>query len=547
MATKKEKMKNALAALGELLMSPGHVGSFVIRKGDGLDESQIKLLLEIGCLREPVDGWYVVCRNEDSHDPANWYRVFWQFIAEYLDDRYQKQWCLSPGCSIDFISGETLIPEELVIRSETARGTVTELPFGTCLVEVSGDVPEDAVREDRYGVRLFPPHKALLKVSDDFLDRHCLEARTCLAAITDPSDLIKAAKEEYYPERALGLAKEMRNFGRGETADAITQAIDEYMKGAEKVFFPQHDRPLRMTQTGTIGNRIRQMWRLMRPQVRLVKEGMDCRGRSRSVKEIILRLEHTLESEFLEVPNKTEFEADLPELREDYKSVTLEAAAKGGEIRREEVQETCRKIDMEGSLSFGLHNAFKKVAKDILDSLTGGSPIANLAAHHCANWNYSLFKPGIDEGMFDASEHLHDRQEGKDTCITGARHIPFDAERVKEAMDALSEAFQREDDPFVRAVLGHFFLIYIQPFNAGNILTAWLLMNSQLVAAGYPWIALPEYYRDEYMEALKEAAELEHTDRLAALMARLIRSSWNTDLRKVDASLEYMEEGISGE
>ena len=72
-------------------------------------------------------------------------------------------------------------------------------------------------------------------------------------------------------------------------------------------------------------------------------------------------------------------------------------------------------------------------------------------------------------------------------------------------------------------------------------------MNSQLVAAGYPWIALPEYYRDEYMEALKEAAELEHTDRLAALMVRLIRSSWNTDLRKVDAGLEYMEEGISGE
>ena len=57
MATKKEKMKNALAALGEILMSPGHVGSFVIRKDDGLDESQIKLLLEIGTIREPVDGW----------------------------------------------------------------------------------------------------------------------------------------------------------------------------------------------------------------------------------------------------------------------------------------------------------------------------------------------------------------------------------------------------------------------------------------------------------------------------------------------------------
>ena len=539
MKANKKQMREALSALGEILMSPGHIGSLVIRKDDGLDENQIKSLLDLGCLKEPVEGWYIVCRNEDSHDPTNWYRVYWQFIAAFLDDLYEKRWCLSPECSLDFISGDTLIPEDLVIRSASAKGTIRELPFGTSLVEIQGDVPEDAVHEERYGVRLFPLHSALLKVSEEYLRIHSVEAKACLAKINDPSELIKFALEEHYPERALALATEFRKFGRTDTANAITEAVNEYMRDAEKVFFPHTDKPLRMTGTGTLGNRIRLMWRLMRPELLLAKDYMKCRESNRPIKEIILRLQHTLEKEDYGILRTAAFEGDLPEFREDYRSQLGEG--------NEDLEETSRRIDRECVLSFGLHDALKRVAKDILDSLTGGNRIANLAARHYKDWNYLLFKPGIKEGMFDASEHLQNRVEEKDTCITGSRHIPFDAEGIDDALNGLSEAFQREEDPFVRAVLGHFFLIYIQPFTAGNIQTAWLLMNSQLVAAGYPWISLPEYDMEEYMKALKETAELEHIDRLVALIGRRIRFSWNTDLREVAADLEYIEEGITGE
>ena len=72
-------------------------------------------------------------------------------------------------------------------------------------------------------------------------------------------------------------------------------------------------------------------------------------------------------------------------------------------------------------------------------------------------------------------------------------------------------------------------------------------MNSQLVAAGYPWINLPEYYVNEYKTALREAAELEHVERLVAVVARLIRASWKTDLRKLAGNTDYLENGITGQ
>jgi hypothetical protein len=49
---------------------------------------------------------------------------------------------------------------------------------------------------------------------------------------------------------------------------------------------------------------------------------------------------------------------------------------------------------------------------------------------------------------------------------------------------------------------------------------------------------------EEYMKALKEAVELEHIDRLVALMARLMRASWKTDLRKLMANFDYMDNGF---
>ena len=539
----------ALSALKEFLLSrPEDRRGPVLRDIGPLGEENIRILQDDGTLREVLPGWYIVCLSKEEDDPTDWYRAYWRFIVEYLDDKYAGKWCLSPEDSLDFYSCYTVIPEELVIRSKTAKGTILQLPSGTSIVEIQGEAPEDTVREERYGVRLFPLHKALLKVPGDFFSGHELEARTCIAMISDPAALIECAKEEFYPDRARLIAAELHKIGRSETAAAITEAIDEYMEGAEGLFSTHADKPANLRKTGPLGNRILLMWRRLRREILLWKEGEGCgRGKTRPVGEVVLRMQDTPENEDFGILDVLEFERDLPDCRPDYKGGPEESAFEEEKKASKLMLDLTIGIRKRALLSRGVRKAFRLVARDVLDSLTGGNKIQCLAARHYAEWNYTLIKPGADEGMFDRHELLWERRKGKDSCIPASRHIPVDPAAMEEALEALSEAFQREDEPFVRAILGHFFIIYIQPFTSGNIQTAWLLMNSQLVAAGYPWIELPDYYIEEYVKALKEAAELEHIERLVTLVVRLMRQSWKTDLRKVHRSHEFCQEGLTGD
>ena len=90
--------------------------------------------------------------------------------------------------------------------------------------------------------------------------------------------------------------------------------------------------------------------------------------------------------------------------------------------------------------------------------------------------------------------------------IRNSMHVPLNPDAVLDAMMALSKLMQEEPDAFVRAVLGHFFFVYIHPFMDGNGRTARFTMNSQLVTCGYPWIVVPVERREEYMASLEKAS-----------------------------------------
>ena len=73
-------------------------------------------------------------------------------------------------------------------------------------------------------------------------------------------------------------------------------------------------------------------------------------------------------------------------------------------------------------------------------------------------------------------------------------------------MSALSDLMMQEENALVRAILGHFFFVYIHPYMDGNGRTARFVMNSQLVTVGYPWVVIPVERRQEYMVALEQAS-----------------------------------------
>ena len=75
-------------------------------------------------------------------------------------------------------------------------------------------------------------------------------------------------------------------------------------------------------------------------------------------------------------------------------------------------------------------------------------------------------------------------------------------------MPVFVELLESEDNAIVRAILGHFFFVYIHPYMDGNGRTARFLMNVMLVTGNYPWRIVTVEERTTYMAALEKASKL---------------------------------------
>jgi Fic family protein len=111
-----------------------------------------------------------------------------------------------------------------------------------------------------------------------------------------------------------------------------------------------------------------------------------------------------------------------------------------------------------------------------------------------------LFYPLVHAGILKASDLVVYRRSP--VYIKDAIHIPPPFESVVDAMETLFDLLQKEDNGAVRAVLGHYFFVYIHPYMDGNGRLARFLMNLMLVSAGYPWTIIHVTDRTEYMKSL---------------------------------------------
>lgn len=92
--------------------------------------------------------------------------------------------------------------------------------------------------------------------------------------------------------------------------------------------------------------------------------------------------------------------------------------------------------------------------------------------------------------------------------ISGAEHKPVDALHVPEQMTALIDWYSTKATglhPVERAARVHGEFVKIHPFVDGNGRTARLLMNLELMKAGFPAAVLPVQSRLAYYEALDTA------------------------------------------
>jgi len=90
-------------------------------------------------------------------------------------------------------------------------------------------------------------------------------------------------------------------------------------------------------------------------------------------------------------------------------------------------------------------------------------------------------------------------------------------------MPAYFSLLHEEEEPAVRAVLGHFFFVYIHPYIDGNGRMGRFLMNVMLASGGYPWTVIPLDTRAEYVAALEEASVRKNIEPFSRFLAGLVQ------------------------
>jgi Fic family protein len=85
-------------------------------------------------------------------------------------------------------------------------------------------------------------------------------------------------------------------------------------------------------------------------------------------------------------------------------------------------------------------------------------------------------------------------------------HTPPRYEVLRDLMPVFFELLEKEDNPAVRVILGHFIFVYIHPYVDGNGRIGRFLMNLFLASGGYHWLVIPIEHRAEYMQTLESAS-----------------------------------------
>ena len=502
MATIQEKLAESLAVLKAY--QDAHGDNLVIQGADTLGRTHTERLVSSGYLQMVIKGWYIPSSPGSEGDSTVWYVSYWSFITAYLDNRFQEDWCLSPELSLYFHSGKTVIPKQLIVRSESGANNILQLPFGTSLVDIKASLPPEVIREPRYGVRLYPMEYALLMVGPDYYRRDALEARACLASLRDVSPIVSAAIDGGHTTRAGRVAGALRSIGREEMADGLLRMMRQVGHTVTEENPFEEDVRIETFSVSPHVSRIRLMWKQMRE---VVLETLKVKPVHQDAASILAMMDATY-------------------VKDSYHSLSIEGykiteglleRVRSGDWNPEKDAEDKERRD--ALAARGYYQAYELLKQGVADCFSGQSP-AQLYVKGHQDWHFQLFEPCIRAGIVKASDLVGYRRH--QVYIRNSMHTPLNPDAVLDAMSTLSDLMTEEDNALVRAILGHFFFVYIHPYMDGNGRTARFVMNSQLVTTGYLWVVIPVERREEYMAALEKASVGEDVEPFVRFVGNLM-------------------------
>ncbi|PCJ48685.1 MAG: cell filamentation protein Fic [Gammaproteobacteria bacterium] len=507
MATPSDKLAQSLEILKSLQDQ-----EIVAIRTSLLTRTHRERLLRNGFIKGVIKGWYISSRpDEPPGESTAWYTSFWGFCADYLNNRFNGEWCLSPEQSLSIHIGNLCVPNQLLVRSQKGGNKPTPLLFETSIFDLRLELPvkQDIITKNGLNIMSLP--SALVNCSPRYFSTHPIEMRAALAMISSASDILHRLLKGGHSKVAGRLAGAFRNIGRDKIAENIIAAMRsaDYTIHEDDPFEDQPSIVFTPRDTSPYVNRMRMNWAIMRGSVieRFPSPpniSTDTQTYLKQVDDIYatdayhsLSIEgYNVSFELIERVRSGEWNPDLVENDRNHKNAL---AARG---------------------YWQAFLAVKQSLEKILN--TDSEEVSSIVETDHEKWYRELFAPSVTAGILETVDLAGYRNHP--IYIRGSMHVPPNYIAVRELIPAFFDLLRNEDEPAVRTVLGHFFFVYIHPYMDGNGRMGRFLMNVMMASGGYPWTVIPVEQRAAYMAALEEVSVSQNIIPFTEFLAGLVNA-----------------------
>lgn len=491
-------------------------------KSDDLSRTHRERLVQNGFLQEVMKGW-LISSSPGAHagDSTPWYASFWEFCARYGDDRFGEEWHLSPEQSLLLHAENTVIPMQVVIYSPKATNHSMDLLFGTSLYDLKqADMPAGPDLALRNGLRLFSPAAALVKAPEAFFARNPIETQVALANLGDASDVLRHLLDGGRTVKAGQLAGALRRTGRATMADEIVSTMKAagYIVRETDPFAPEQTFGALPAAKSPIVTRMRAMWESMRGTV--VEVFPKAPGLPKDREKYLGFVDDIYKSDAYHSLSIEGYSV-TPALIERVQRGDWDPEHHEGDSR-----------DRDALAARGYFQAFQSVKASVEKIIAGDNP-GTLARIAHKDWYRELFQPSVAAGLIPAGALAGYRNDA--VYLRTSRYVPPRWEAVRDAMPELFDLLEKETEPGVRAVLGHWLFGYIHPYPDGNGRMARFFMNAMLASGGYPWTVVRLEDRKAYLKALDSASIDMDIRPFAGFIAERVQWSMKQEAAKVRA------------
>jgi fido (protein-threonine AMPylation protein) len=488
MGTPNEKLAESIAALQKLQQ-----GGCRVFQSRELSRIHRERLLLNGFIQDVMKGWLISSSpSAQAGDSTPWYASFWEFCARYCNDRFGGQWHLSPEQSLFLHAENTVIPAQVVVYSPKGTNNTINLLFDTSLYDLKQlGMPPAADTSVRNGLRLFTPEAALVKAPEAFFSRNPIETQVALASIRDVSDIQRLLLNGGHSVKAGQIAGAFRRIGRPQFAEEIVKTMKAagYDVRESDPFTEGHVFGVLNTATAPIVGRLQAMWESMRRGV--IAAFPRAPGLPKNRDEYL---------GFVDDIYKNDAYHSLS--IEGY-SVTLALIERVQRGNWDPEHHDDDRQNRDALAARGYWQAFQHVKGAVREIIAGANPGLLVRIAH-REWYRELFQPCVVAGLIPAGGLAGYRNDA--VYLRTSRYVPPRWEAVRDAMQALFDLIEKEAEPSVRAVLGHWLFGYIHPYPDGNGRMARFLMNAMLSSGGYPWTVIRVEDRNAYLAALDRAS-----------------------------------------